>query len=79
MIGLPSALNWPKNVSLLRSSFESYPQTCLKTVIPDLCSKGEDLLMVRLLLLILVVFYKQVKKKNRILIKISMNVVILYY
>lgn len=45
VIGLPSALNWPKNVSLLRSSFESYPQTCLKTVIPDLCSKGEDLLM----------------------------------
>ncbi|XP_001947810.2 cyclin-dependent kinase 4 [Acyrthosiphon pisum] len=45
VIGLPSALNWPKNVSLLRSSFESYPQTCLKTVIPDICSKGTDLLM----------------------------------
>jgi len=58
VIGLPSALNWPKNVSLLRSSFESYPQTCLKTVIPDICSKGTDLLMVRLLLLILNVFFK---------------------
>lgn len=47
MIGLPTAVNWPKNVSLLRSSFESYPETCLKTAIPEICSKGEDLLMVR--------------------------------
>lgn len=47
MIGLPSDINWPKNVSVLRSSFEPYPQACLKTEIPEICSDGKDLLMVR--------------------------------
>lgn len=47
MIGLPSDSDWPKNVSVLRSSFEPYSQTNLETLIPNICSKGKDLLMVR--------------------------------
>lgn len=46
MIGLPSAENWPEDSPLLRSSFESYSPQCLKAIIPEICSEGEDLLMV---------------------------------
>lgn len=47
VIGVPSEAEWPEDSPLLRSSFESYPQQRLNAVIPEICSEGEDLLMVR--------------------------------
>lgn len=48
LIGLPSDEDWPEDNSILRSSFESYPQQRLNAIVPKICSEGEDLLMVRL-------------------------------
>lgn len=40
-------MDWPEDTPLLRSSFGIFSQKRLNTIIPELCSEGEDLLMVK--------------------------------
>lgn len=44
LIGMPSEEDWPRNISVPRSSFQPYPGQLLETVVPDIEPMAKDLL-----------------------------------